>query len=657
MGKTAQGCKLGLALSGGGFRAALYHIGVLAQLADRSLLKNIEVISTVSGGSIIGAMYYLHVKQLLETKVNEEITEEDYVNIVRQIEVRFRKVIQSNLFARTFQTFSDNIRMLSPDYSRSDRIGELYDEYLYRPLIQRDSLQNKGMVKMHELLITPKSKRELPMPFQPDQHNNLLQNAKVPVLLLNTTVLNTGSNWRFEAVRMGDTRPSDYDQRLRELDIDKNSRLMRADSYSKIPVDRLREFELGYAVAASSAVPGVFVPVAVSGMYEDMRIQLVDGGVYDNQGVQGLLDAGCTHMIVSDASGQMDDELEPSPHAAQAFSRSFSILGKRLREEQMYRVIEKHEESRLVYIHLRKGLAVEEKPFVNFKESVESRKQEEMDGCENIGEKDFGIHPLVQLKLSNLRTHLDSFSDVEAFSLMNAGYNMMQAEIEPMLAYFNAKESPISNQKWSFQNETLLSQLEKPSDAFLRILSVGERKIGKTLLLSKEASIMTGMAAIALLVWIYWRLAALHISIFTISLQEHIDNILQSSFLGLDIKKVLNNLIPNERLELGISKIPKEVPVSAAGLFVGIILLLILIAVDFYYGNKVIKGVARLLQIHTERFKTIVLALTSIIIRLYLWICTPLFNRYGTLGNLHELIKKEEKKAKKQSSKGYPISK
>ncbi len=45
--------KLGLALSGGGFRASLFHIGVLARLAELDQLKDIEVISTVSGGSIL----------------------------------------------------------------------------------------------------------------------------------------------------------------------------------------------------------------------------------------------------------------------------------------------------------------------------------------------------------------------------------------------------------------------------------------------------------------------------------------------------------------------------------------------------------------------------------------------------------------------------
>ena len=63
---AARDGKLGLALSGGGFRAALFHVGVLAQLAEQDLLRFVSVISTVSGGSIIGAFYYLKVKQLLE---------------------------------------------------------------------------------------------------------------------------------------------------------------------------------------------------------------------------------------------------------------------------------------------------------------------------------------------------------------------------------------------------------------------------------------------------------------------------------------------------------------------------------------------------------------------------------------------------------------
>ena len=84
MSEEPQHAKLGLALSGGGHRAAFFHIGVLAKLAELGLLRPVQVISTVSGGSIIGALYYLHVKNLLESKADDE-SDADYVELVRAL--------------------------------------------------------------------------------------------------------------------------------------------------------------------------------------------------------------------------------------------------------------------------------------------------------------------------------------------------------------------------------------------------------------------------------------------------------------------------------------------------------------------------------------------------------------------------------------------
>src|SRR5262245_37725899 len=47
--------KLGLALSGGGFRATLYHLGLLRFLRDAGLLPQVTHITSVSGGSIMAA--------------------------------------------------------------------------------------------------------------------------------------------------------------------------------------------------------------------------------------------------------------------------------------------------------------------------------------------------------------------------------------------------------------------------------------------------------------------------------------------------------------------------------------------------------------------------------------------------------------------------
>src|SRR5215216_889611 len=44
-----------LCLSGGGFRASLFHLGALRRLNELGILSQVDVISSVSGGSIIAA--------------------------------------------------------------------------------------------------------------------------------------------------------------------------------------------------------------------------------------------------------------------------------------------------------------------------------------------------------------------------------------------------------------------------------------------------------------------------------------------------------------------------------------------------------------------------------------------------------------------------
>ena len=95
--RTAFLGKIGLALSGGGFRASLYHLGVLARLAELDALRQVEVLSCVSGGSIVGAHYYLKVRHLLQTKTEGEITREDYLTIVREMIGEFVEGVQQNV--------------------------------------------------------------------------------------------------------------------------------------------------------------------------------------------------------------------------------------------------------------------------------------------------------------------------------------------------------------------------------------------------------------------------------------------------------------------------------------------------------------------------------------------------------------------------------
>jgi len=146
--------KAGIGLSGGGFRASLYHIGILARLAELDQLRNIEVISTVSGGSIVGVHYYLELKHLLETKSDDEITREDYIRIIKNIQDDFLQGVQENIRTCAISNFGVNLRMiLSEKYSPSHRLGELYESLLYAKV--KDGHKPGEPRYMKDLLIYP----------------------------------------------------------------------------------------------------------------------------------------------------------------------------------------------------------------------------------------------------------------------------------------------------------------------------------------------------------------------------------------------------------------------------------------------------------------------------------------------------------------------
>ena len=386
--------RLGLALSGGGFRASFFHIGVLARMAELNLLRDVESISTVSGGSIIGAYYYLHLKKLLESKNDADITQQDYLDLVAKVEKGFLKTVQLNLRMRTFSSFWHNMKMVLPSYSRSDRIGELYDECLYRPVAGKAPGES---VWMGDLKIFPKADINITS-FNPTTGHNASRLNKVPIININATVLNTGHGWCFTAVDMGEVLHDDS----HALNIDKNTRLLRG-RYEDICDRNEGGFHLGQAVAASAGVPGVFPPLSVSNMYH-WQVQLIDGGVYDNQGIEALHNDTfpCSHIIISDASGQMRDVSDPETGTIPVFMRSTDILMGRVREEMIASVI-KDTKLSVHLLHLKEGLDILQKSprDASCPKQIDPEPKKDVPG-----------------KLSRIRTDLDSFTDVEATCLM-----------------------------------------------------------------------------------------------------------------------------------------------------------------------------------------------------------------------------------------------
>jgi predicted acylesterase/phospholipase RssA len=515
--------KIGLALSGGGFRAALFHVGVLARLAELGILRRVEVLSMVSGGSIIGALYYVHVKNLLERKGDAEIGDDDseYVAIVETIHREFRLAIQKNLRARAFLNLPKNVWMAKATYSRTDRLGDLYDRYIYKPAWGTSRPKRwlglvDRQIALGELRIRPPDEPET---FRPDERNAGREHAKVPVLLINATTLNTGHNWRFEAVRMGEPLPDDEVAREVYANVDKNMRLepgyFEADTTSPKPHRAItsgqRDFPLAVAVAASACVPALFHPLSISDLYEGIRVELVDGGVHDNQGLQGLFDTDCTHLLVSDASGQLADETLPLTRIPGVAGRANSIFGDRVRDEQLAHAFGRPEP--IALMHLRKGLVGEvELPLADDGQPVEAGPKETLRVKPLAPE--FGISMDAQRLLSRVRTDLDSFSDTECFALMLDGYLMTDFVLgrDPRFADFIAPERPEGSpvpERWDFRVVAGQAGAAALPDGFGRRLAVARQRFFKASSLFPRAlkalKVAVGLAVLALLALVVFR--------------------------------------------------------------------------------------------------------------------------------------------------------
>ena len=293
--------KVGLALSGGGFRASFYHLGVLAKLAELDMLRHIEVLSCVSGGSIVGAHYYLELRRMMQFSSSsaeqdkhglddKEITQSDYLKIVETLIEDFLDGVQENIRMRVLANPIANLKMLFlPTYSRTEYLGELYEKYLYSRVKDSSQSGSEAMAPrlLREMIIQPPDEEPN---FRPD-NVNWRRGNKIPQLVLNATTLNTGHVWQFTVTWMGES------PNLINRAIDKSPRLRRL-YYQEAPEARYKDFRLGHAVAASSCVPGLFEPIELPQLYPGKNIRLVDGGVFDNQGYASLLEQDCKVMII-----------------------------------------------------------------------------------------------------------------------------------------------------------------------------------------------------------------------------------------------------------------------------------------------------------------------------------------------------------------------
>lgn len=269
--------KLGLSLSGGGYRAAAFHLGTLRKLQEMGILQQVDVLSTISGGSITGAYYCLHNKDFdaFEKHMLEALGTK---NVIKQVFLSFT-FIRTLLFLLVF---------LGP------AIYVLFTPYAWLSILLL-ALMLYLFVRF-QFAIFPVSK-EVEKAYDKFFYKQatLSQLTNQPLLAIGSTNLQTARPFTFSRLKMEDSSYAFMDPPVR----------FKQDAF---PVAR--------AVMASSCVPFAFTPVHIDqDFYEQpadvirVQPQLVDGGVYDNQGIHKITQPGsmysCDIVITSDAGNKL----------------------------------------------------------------------------------------------------------------------------------------------------------------------------------------------------------------------------------------------------------------------------------------------------------------------------------------------------------------
>jgi predicted acylesterase/phospholipase RssA len=207
--------KLGLALAGGGFRAALFHVGVLRRLAEFDLLRHVEVLSTVSGGSIVGALYAVALRDVLNGTVSGLLKRQEYIDIVKAVQRRVEHGVSVNLRTRLLMNPLRVFWMIVFWRGLGTHLAALFDLHFFGA--RRSIFRQRSSVKLRDL-----QTKRLDRGLEEDNSQVLRgaaealsrgrtdAGAPLPAartkLIINSTALNSGSRFWFSRNEVGDWR-------------------------------------------------------------------------------------------------------------------------------------------------------------------------------------------------------------------------------------------------------------------------------------------------------------------------------------------------------------------------------------------------------------------------------------------------------------------
>ncbi len=264
---------IALCLSGGGYRAMLFHAGALWRLNELGYLPKLARVSSVSGGSITAAVLGLHWSDLGF----------DAAGIGRHFEDTVVQPIRT-LAGKTIDEASIVGGLLLPG-SIADKLADAYRKHLF------------GAATLQQLPSDP------------------------PRFVINATNVQSGALWRFSRPFMADYRVGIIRNPTIQLAV------AVAASSAFPPVLSPLKMEL----AASLYDPPSGLPS------EDLHAEpymtdvvLTDGGVYDNLGLETAWKSYKT-ILVCDGGGKLQPEPEPEGDWARHAVRINALIDNQVR--------------------------------------------------------------------------------------------------------------------------------------------------------------------------------------------------------------------------------------------------------------------------------------------------------------------------------------
>ncbi len=362
-----------LCLSGGGFRAALFHLGALRRLNEAGLLARMRTISSVSGGSVASGLLARLWPELARSRDAGGALAgfADYEARLREFcarDVRTGPLLTERLDPRNWPL------LWGDDHSATDLLAHAYQDRLV------------GALRLRDL--------------------DAIRAAGGPEFVFNASNLQTGVDLTFGPDGLHDWR------------------------LGRAPAPDLLVAE---AVAASSAFPIAFPPLVLKldpAAFRDgdlaargdprlaefrRRLVLTDGGVYDNLGLEP---AWKDHEAVLCSDGGKPFDMDPSPAQALPLRllRVEDVIGNQALAVRKRWLIAAYE--RGVYGGAYWGLGTE----------IEGYRVHGPGYGESV------LGGLVLDRLRAVRTDFDAFGEQEQLVLMNHGWALADAALRTYVA-------------------------------------------------------------------------------------------------------------------------------------------------------------------------------------------------------------------------------